>query len=338
MDYAKITSAFWTGKTGRLIRGDKDTLIVALYLMTSPHANALGVFHCPIIYIAHETGSTSEGASKGLRRLVEIGFCSYDDGYELVWVHEMARHQIGDDLKASDNRVKHVHKLYAEIPESQIKQGFAARYREAFGLPDAPPCPVDNKPLGSPFEAPSKPIAIAIAETIAIAVEESGASPSAQPPPERKRASDAKLGTRLPDDWELPDAWAEWALGEQTTWTPAHLRKVADSFRDYWASKPGAGARKTDWLATWRNWVRREGPIFAGQERSRRVETKFDPTAYVNRSRISTQRRQDEPIDIADDLLDRNASGAGRDCADRSPVQPARRPLSAPMAIGFCQP
>lgn len=30
-----------------------------------------------------------------------------------------------------------------------------------------------------------------------------------------------------------------------------------DKFRDYWAAQPGQKGVKTDWPATWRNWVRR---------------------------------------------------------------------------------
>jgi len=65
-------------------------------------------------------------------------------------------------------------------------------------------------------------------------------------------------GTRLPADWALPDDWARWAIDQRPDWTPSHVRHIADCFRDYWNAKAGQHARKTDWLATWRNWVRRE--------------------------------------------------------------------------------
>jgi hypothetical protein len=135
-DYSKVSGQFWTGKTGRLLRGDMQAQIVALYLMTSPHANMIGVFLCPLVYIAHETGSPLEGASKGLQRLCEAGFCSYDDDSETVWVHEMARFQLGDDLKASDNRVKDIQKQYAALPESLMKQHFFEKYQHCFHLPE----------------------------------------------------------------------------------------------------------------------------------------------------------------------------------------------------------
>ncbi|MGH8431263.1 MAG: hypothetical protein ACREUF_12750, partial [Solimonas sp.] len=61
-----------------------------------------------------------------------------------------------------------------------------------------------------------------------------------------------------------PKAWGEWALREQPSWTVEHTRHVAEVFRDHWHAKGGADARKVDWEATWRNWVRREGPMPAG--------------------------------------------------------------------------
>ncbi len=70
--------------------------------------------------------------------------------------------------------------------------------------------------------------------------------------------------TRLPADWVLPKSWGETAMELQPTWTPEHVRFEADKFKDYWVSKSGKDATKTDWLATWRNWCRNAGPMNAG--------------------------------------------------------------------------
>lgn len=72
-----------------------------------------------------------------------------------------------------------------------------------------------------------------------------------------RKASTAK-GARLPADWVLPKAWGEWALAEVPGWSADHIRKVGETFGDYWRAKAGREAIKADWLATWRNWVRRE--------------------------------------------------------------------------------
>ncbi len=62
-------------------------------------------------------------------------------------------------------------------------------------------------------------------------------------------------GSRLPQDFVLPKEWADFCLQNRQDLNP---QKTFDSFKDYWVSKPGAGAVKLDWLATWRNWVRNQ--------------------------------------------------------------------------------
>src|SRR5439155_917307 len=79
-DYAKISPQFWIGSTGRKLRdAGPEATLVALYLLSNPHANMLGLYYLPQLYIAHETGLGIEGASKGLRRTIEAGFCDYDE-------------------------------------------------------------------------------------------------------------------------------------------------------------------------------------------------------------------------------------------------------------------
>lgn len=144
-DYGKVSAQFWTGKTGKALRGSPEAQIVALYLMTCPTSEMTGVFQCPMLYIAHETGLGMEGAMKGLQSLIEREFCMYDDDSETVFVFEMARFQIGEELKVNDNQVKAVKKAYSSM-KGVIKAEFYERYSIAFHLITE-----------SPSEAPSKP-------------------------------------------------------------------------------------------------------------------------------------------------------------------------------------
>ena len=64
----------------------------------------------------------------------------------------------------------------------------------------------------------------------------------------------SKRGSRLAEDWFLPTAWGEWALGEG--FSEAAIRDQAERFRDYWHAAPAARGVKADWLATWRTWMR----------------------------------------------------------------------------------
>jgi hypothetical protein len=59
--------------------------------------------------------------------------------------------------------------------------------------------------------------------------------------------------TRLDPDWQLPDDWAVWAKQHRPE---LNVNQIADGFKDYWLSQAGVKARKADWFATWRNWIR----------------------------------------------------------------------------------
>ncbi|UXC19137.1 hypothetical protein [Comamonas squillarum] len=133
-DYAKVVPKMWHGKTIKALRRSPEGLVVALYLMSSPSSNMLGLFAQPVLYMAHETGLGQEGAMKGLQKCVEVGYCSYDEDSEFVWVHEMASYQIASELKASDLRCKGIQKDYDALPDNPFLGVFFDRYQQAFHL------------------------------------------------------------------------------------------------------------------------------------------------------------------------------------------------------------
>ena len=68
--------------------------------------------------------------------------------------------------------------------------------------------------------------------------------------------TDAKKGSRIPNPFPVTPEMVEWARKE----VPGlDHRAVTDRFIDYWAAIPGSKGVKLDWIATWRNWMRREG-------------------------------------------------------------------------------
>lgn len=89
---------------------------------------------------------------------------------------------------------------------------------------------------------------------------ESGIDPAIPPTPHSPlpirskselRSPDAIRGSRIPEDFALTDERRNVATAEGLDPT-----RTLASFRDFWISKPGAGGRKLDWDATWRNWCR----------------------------------------------------------------------------------
>jgi hypothetical protein len=66
---------------------------------------------------------------------------------------------------------------------------------------------------------------------------------------------DRERGTRLPEHWRPADADLTFAVNQGLD--QHQVQREADRFRDYWRARPGAGGLKSDWPATWRNWVRK---------------------------------------------------------------------------------
>lgn len=60
--------------------------------------------------------------------------------------------------------------------------------------------------------------------------------------------------TRIPDDFAVTHEMVAWA-GRETPLVDG--RRETAKFIDYWRGKPGRNGTKLDWVATWRNWMRK---------------------------------------------------------------------------------
>lgn len=134
-DYGKVSPQFWIGKTGKALRlAGAEAQLVSLYLLTNPHANMIGLYYMPLMFIAHETGLGIEGASKGLAGAIEAGFCHYDEPSEMVWVPEMAAHQIGSELNPKDKRCPGVQNEYNAQPDNPFLSAFYSKYQAHYHM------------------------------------------------------------------------------------------------------------------------------------------------------------------------------------------------------------
>jgi hypothetical protein len=103
-------------------------------------------------------------------------------------------------------------------------------------------------------------------------------------------------GTRLPNDWTLPQAWQAWAC-EQRRWQPDDTLAEAELFANYWQAKSGKDAVKVAWEKTWRNWVRnshRPDGTYTG-----RVVTQTDRAASL-RKNIALYERMGREAETGD--------------------------------------
>lgn len=85
-------------------------------------------------------------------------------------------------------------------------------------------------------------------------------------------------GHRL-DQTEISEDMLKFSI-EDLGWETSHAKATFQRFRDYWIAKAGAGARKANWLATWRYWCREEDsraarPVFNGKKPMPTIEELF---------------------------------------------------------------
>ena len=70
--YAVLVPTFWTGETGKRLRGyGRDAQVVALYLVTGPPAEMIGLYYMPLPTLMHEVGITQQGALKAPSLIVK---------------------------------------------------------------------------------------------------------------------------------------------------------------------------------------------------------------------------------------------------------------------------
>lgn len=146
--YRAVAPTFWTGETGRLLRSmGRDEQLLALFLVTNPNTNIIGLYHLPLVFIAHYLNWTTEGAYKGLMRLEEGGFSYYDGASEVVFVPEMAAFQMGETISPKDKRFAGVIKEWNQWRKSKFYMDFYRRYKDVYCLPEPPGAEAPSKGL-----------------------------------------------------------------------------------------------------------------------------------------------------------------------------------------------
>ena len=106
-------------------------------------------------------------------------------------------------------------------------------------------------------------------------------------------------GVRLPNGWK-PDQPVIDAMRAQ--YPHIDLRAEHDKFTDYWIAKAGKDARKVNWNATWRSWIRR-----TAEDSSRRSGPTRNGRSTADLRVEQTQALKDHPSRL--ESLDENHVG-----------------------------
>ena len=81
-EYGQVQSAFW--QSIDVQSWSDEGKLLALYLLTGPHANGIGCFRLPDGYVMADLGWVAETVSKGFAELSENGFANRIDGVVFI--------------------------------------------------------------------------------------------------------------------------------------------------------------------------------------------------------------------------------------------------------------
>lgn len=209
-EFRRMLPSFWDGETGRALQAQgPEAVVAAMFLVTNRLSNPIGHYMMPAAYLAAHwpeglSGSPIEGASKGLRRASEGGFCLWDEPTGWVLVPGAAAIQIRESLAPGDKRVQWVRRMVDACRKSPWQWHFLQRYREAFHLQDVEEPEAPSKGHRSPIEARPRP-----RPSPSPRLEEVGASPpSTAKAPKAMTAKD--LRDREPNISEAASVFLYW--------------------------------------------------------------------------------------------------------------------------------
>jgi len=141
--YGVLFPRFWEGTTGRQLQEKgRDAVILAAYLASCRHANMIGLYELPLVFLERELSVLRSRAHilKAFHALQEVSYATYDMGTEHVWVREMARIRLGlepaETINQGDNKHKAVVKLYVSAKSNPFLAPFFDRYHATLRLAD----------------------------------------------------------------------------------------------------------------------------------------------------------------------------------------------------------
>lgn len=109
-----------------------------------------------------------------------------------------------------------------------------------------------------------------------------------------KSPSASPRGTRLPDDFKPSPEMISWARDN----APGVGWREHEKFMDYWRAAPGQRGVKQDWIATWRNWMRK-----AADDRAGAARPVSGPPRLFEELREDRAKEQRTAAQVADQLI-----------------------------------
>jgi len=151
--YQKIEVVIWNDE--KFINLSQEARYLFLYILTSPHSNALGIYVLPIAYICEDLKWSAKQLGKPFSELLSKEIILYDETTRLVFIKNHLRH----NPLENENQTKAAIKIIKELPKSPLIKGLSEGLGKQFHKPLRE---LLQERLGEPY---TKPVAVTEAVT-----------------------------------------------------------------------------------------------------------------------------------------------------------------------------
>jgi len=142
--YYHVSPRFWQDPKVRA--WPEDMRMLALYLKSSPHRNMVGLFYCPLAYIASDLQWDMARLDAAFTGLLQEGYIAHDPDAQLVLIVDA----LADDPPDNPNQRKHAVGLVQELPTTPLVETLIQTADEV--------CPELADDLRTALGTPSKPL------------------------------------------------------------------------------------------------------------------------------------------------------------------------------------
>jgi hypothetical protein len=108
--YYRITPRFWQDSDVRN-EWTEDMRMLALYLMTSPHRNMVGLYYCPLSYMANDLQWSLKKVNISIDSLQVSDFVRYDASAQVAFLVNGLKH----DSPSNPQQVKGAVKVHSAL-------------------------------------------------------------------------------------------------------------------------------------------------------------------------------------------------------------------------------
>lgn len=249
---------FWRSKT--IAQLDWTTRLVLKGLESYVDDNGVGKDSVPLVCadvfpydLSRDPSETLANVSRGLERLAAANLIArYDvDGEALIYIRRWKQLQKIDSPNAGRFPRPDGTMEYKDTVDETVCAGQSVCASSGSREPSEDLARTSLEPREIPATVVEEKGSRGEEESSSLTLVEGGAGGDPKLPVAAKAAPSAR-GTRLPTNW-IPDEDAIAAMSRR--FPDINLRGEHEKFTNYWRAQPGAKGRKSDWSATWRNWI-----------------------------------------------------------------------------------